>query len=294
MSEEVKSYYKAKDDPHGEFERCRSEFNMVCTQRNPTGKLFWGPMGTPLNRRYCLPTGSHHDNDWIQLVSWKGTIDGEKHIREVQKRQNEKRVAPSPYPPMLRYAADGSLGLTTTKDVQTFKKRAISPRLLAMQKLQAEQKVYASPLDGPPPRSSPSTTSSRGMKTRCATTTPPKAYQSHNWASTYTDFHHVSGGRHSASAMGSSTAPPMHPTMQKLAYNTGRTIRPKLNDLQRKMWPEHAPQARCNDLGLKLQPDQPAYSLNRAMAHTCSTKLSKMSDTHGREVWAATQQGWGM
>ena len=87
------------------------------------GKLFWGPMGKPHNRRYTLPTGSVNDTDWTQVslfrmhlsdcgylthflpqvVSWKGSIEKDQLIREIQKKRIERRVNKPPYPPMLHY-----------------------------------------------------------------------------------------------------------------------------------------------------------------------------------------------
>jgi len=279
-------YYSEKDDPTGMFNKCMTDYNLRCTQRNAGGKLFWGPMGTPLNRRYCLPTGSHHDNEWIQLVSWKGTIAKDQLITNLQKKQNEERMKPPAYPPMLRYAESGGLELTTAKDIERHAKREPSPgtkALIEHTKKNENLKVYASPLDGHP-----------GKRTARSTSATFKAPGTDDWGSTHSKVHHVPHGRHSASAMGASTMPPMHPDMQQLAFTTGRTLRPKLDDRQRKMWPEHAPQARCNDLGLRVDRRQPMYSISRSMTQACSRGLGKLNDTHGKETWGATQQGWGI
>jgi len=227
----------SEDDPNGLFERAKKDYNMVCTSRNAGGKLFWGPFGTPYNRRYCLPTGSKFDNDWIQLVSWKGSIGKDQLIRESQKNMLVKRLDKPPYPPMLRYAADGSVELTAEEDVTKFQEKKLSPRLEAMKERTLNtKKVYASPLDGPAP-----STGRSGASTKRSRSVPLAAPSTSEWASTYAKSHHVPMGRFPASAMGAATMPPMHSELQALAWATGRTRRPKLNERQRKMWPENPP-----------------------------------------------------
>ena len=88
--------------------------NWLCSALQPSthavaGKLFWGPFGSPYNKRYTLPTGSDKDTDWVQQVSWKGTIDTDNTVRAKQKAQLIRRTEKPPYPPMLKYNPEGNL-----------------------------------------------------------------------------------------------------------------------------------------------------------------------------------------
>jgi len=292
------SPYAAHDDPTGEFAAAQRDFNLTCTQRNAAGKLFWGPMGKPHNRRYTLPTGSVNDTDWTQVVSWKGSIEKDQLIREIQKKRIERRVNKPPYPPMLHYKEDGSIAPASDVHVKKFEERTVDPRLLKMQEMFLNKhKVYASPLDGVDPTASGSAT--HPTRSRSAMDILPAAAPwSESWSSITTKEFGVRGrrdmGRHSSEAMGAAACQPLRPQLQDMAYAMGRVHKPKMNDRQRKMWPEHPPQARGKDLGLKFDVTQPRYSFTRGMAHECSNKLRKMSETRPRELIHATQQGWGL
>jgi len=92
---------------------CRNARLLTLTVAFPSGKLFWGPMGSPYNKRYTLPTGSEEDTPWVQLVSWKGTIDADNNAQAKQKSQLIRRTEKPPYPPMLKYNAQGALGVAS-------------------------------------------------------------------------------------------------------------------------------------------------------------------------------------
>lgn len=283
--------YSPEDDPHGLFAAAKKDFNLTCTQRNAAGKLFWGPMGQPHNRRYTLPTGSKFDNEWIQLVSWKGSIAKDQMIRDIQKSTLQKRLDPPPYPPMLAYQKDGSVRLTTKEQVKQHELKQTDPRLLKMKETldSCRQAAHVSPLDGCP-KGDKSNRSSNAP--RRSTTVPP--LRRDDWRSTYTVVHGVPEGAHTPRAMGAATCAPMHPTHQQMAHALGRCMKPKINDRQRKMWPEHPPNARCKDLGLVIDRNEPRYSFSRLLAKGCSDKLRhmQMPVTRGREIWAASHQGW--
>ena len=96
------------------------------------GRLFWGPMGSPYNKRYCLPTGSEEDTPWVQQVSWKGTIDTDHSGLAKQKAQLIKRTQKPPYPPMLKFNPDGALVLASETHVKRQDRRGVDPHLLGL------------------------------------------------------------------------------------------------------------------------------------------------------------------
>jgi len=80
-----------------------TKYTLVCKNKNAAGNLSWGPMGTPFNKKFTLPTNSADDSTWVQDVSWKGTLARDQLICRNHKRATEARAGPPKFPQLVDY-----------------------------------------------------------------------------------------------------------------------------------------------------------------------------------------------
>jgi len=112
------------------------------------------------------------------------------------------------------------------------------------------------------------------------------------WNSTHNSLHGIPElnggiGRHSPQAMGASYAPPLHPTLAAVAHATGRMMLPRVNDRQRRMWPDvaHAT-VQSSEIGLSVDAADPRDGVSRKLARR--GKLNRMSDSLPSEYRGST------
>ena len=181
--------------------------------------------------------------------------------------------------------------------------RGVDPRLLELKQIfLSDNKCYASELDGRDPKR-PDRSRLLGYRSSL-----PKEYRppteelslaatrtdwgestwnsTHNWAHGIPEGKAGGIGRHSPRAMGAAHAPPLHPTLAAVAHATGRVMLPRVNDRQRRMWPEHDATKRSSELGLSLDPNDPRDSISRKMAR--QGKLRSLSETLPSEIRGST------
>merc|ERR1711865_425830 len=79
------------------------QWKLVCKTKNAAGQNWWGPMGSPFNKKFTLPTNDPGDSTWVQDVSWKGTLARDQLICRNQQRATALRTQPPKFPQLLDY-----------------------------------------------------------------------------------------------------------------------------------------------------------------------------------------------